>query len=83
MLPYPERARCPERSSLEGTGHFQEVTPPHLGSYVASGPLWRLSRTPLRIRRAASTLGQHDEYVYKEFLGYTDEEYAHLQEVGG
>ena len=34
-----------------------------------------MSKTPLSIRRHASNLGEDNEYVYKDLLGYTDTEY--------
>jgi crotonobetainyl-CoA:carnitine CoA-transferase CaiB-like acyl-CoA transferase len=35
----------------------------------------RMSKTPLSIRSAAPSLGQDNEYVYRELLGYSDAEY--------
>jgi crotonobetainyl-CoA:carnitine CoA-transferase CaiB-like acyl-CoA transferase len=35
----------------------------------------RMSKTPLTIRRAAPSLGQDNDYVYKDVLGYSEEEY--------
>jgi crotonobetainyl-CoA:carnitine CoA-transferase CaiB-like acyl-CoA transferase len=37
-----------------------------------------MSRTPPQLWRAAPTLGQDNEYVYKELLGITDDEYQQL-----
>jgi len=34
-----------------------------------------MSETPLQYWRHAPTLGQDNEYVYKEVLGYSEEEY--------
>ena len=35
-----------------------------------------LSKTPRRIKRTSPCLGEHNEYVFKELLGMTDEEIA-------
>ena len=35
-----------------------------------------LSKTPRRIKRPSPCLGEHNEYVFKELLGMTDEEIA-------
>ncbi len=67
---------------LLARGHFQEVTAPHLGTWQAPGVIWRMSRTPLRIRYPAPTMGEHNGYIYKELLGYSDEEYAGLEKAG-
>ena len=37
-------------------------------------PAYRLSKTPAHLYRAAPSLGQDNEFVYKEILGYSDEE---------
>ena len=41
------------------------------------GISFQLSKTPGEIT-AAPALGQHNEYVYKEILGFTDAEIADL-----
>jgi crotonobetainyl-CoA:carnitine CoA-transferase CaiB-like acyl-CoA transferase len=41
-----------------------------------------MSKTPSRIRLPAVRLGEHNEYVYKEVLGVSDEEYAQLEREG-
>jgi len=41
------------------------------------GPPFRLSKTPDR-QFTSSCLGQHSEYVYKEILGYSDDEIAEM-----
>ena len=35
-----------------------------------------LSKTPREIERPSPCLGEHNEYVYKELLGLTDDEIA-------
>ena len=67
---------------LLARGHFTEVDVPHLGTYLAPGMIWRMSETPLKIRYPAPTLGEHNEYVYKELLGYSDEECHRLEREG-
>ena len=63
-------------------GFFQEVTHPEAGTHRNPTFGFRLSRTPNSIRRAAPLLGQDNEYVYKELLGYTDQEYKRFEETG-
>jgi len=43
---------------------------------------WKFSRTPIRIRRPPVRFGGDNEYVYKELLGISDEEYAELEREG-
>jgi len=68
---------------LQARGHFEEVTAPGTGTYTMPGSPLRMSRTPrLKVRYPAPKLGEHNEYVYKQLLGYSDEEYARLEAEG-
>ena len=63
--------------------HFDDVTAPGGWSYQFPGSPIRMSGYGrLRVRRPAPNLGQHNEYVYKELLGYSDEEYVRLEKEG-
>ena len=62
--------------------HFQELTHPEVGTYLTPVSPWKMSKTNLRIRRPAPLMGQHNEYVYKELLGFTDDEYSRLEREG-
>jgi crotonobetainyl-CoA:carnitine CoA-transferase CaiB-like acyl-CoA transferase len=45
---------------------------PHMGSTIV------LSKTPAAARMASPCLGEHTEYVCREFLRMTDEEFVSL-----
>jgi crotonobetainyl-CoA:carnitine CoA-transferase CaiB-like acyl-CoA transferase len=62
---------------LGGRGFFVE-----LGKTRADGVPVRLSETPAGYRRAAPTLGQDNDYVYKELLGMSEGELAGLRQEG-
>ena len=51
------------------------------GTIPLTGPAAKLSRTPLRVRSAAPTLGQHNEEILDE-LGVSAEEQRRLRELG-
>ena len=62
--------------------HFYwELDHPDIGKFTYSGMPARLSKTPYEIRRAPM-LGEHNEYVYTELLGLSDEEFAQLTSDG-
>ena len=46
------------------------------------GPRHRLSETPAAVDRAAPTLGQDNDHVLRDLLGYDDPRIAHLNEIG-
>ena len=61
---------------LQSRGIWQKLKHPAAGThYYLKSPLSHMSKTPLSIRRYASNLGEDNEYVYKQLLGYSDDEY--------
>jgi crotonobetainyl-CoA:carnitine CoA-transferase CaiB-like acyl-CoA transferase len=67
---------CPQ---LAERGFFEEVTSASAGTHRYPGLNLRMANTPNHIRAGAPLLGEHNDYVYRELLGYSDEEYAALQ----
>jgi crotonobetainyl-CoA:carnitine CoA-transferase CaiB-like acyl-CoA transferase len=43
------------------------------------GMMWKYSKTPMNIRIAPCMLGEHNDYVFKEVIGMTDEEIKKLE----
>jgi benzylsuccinate CoA-transferase BbsF subunit len=63
---------------LKERHYFWTLDHPEIGPHVYPGPNFKLSKTPGELRTAAPCLGQHNEYVCKEILGMSEEEYADL-----
>jgi crotonobetainyl-CoA:carnitine CoA-transferase CaiB-like acyl-CoA transferase len=62
---------------------WQEVTHPVAGTHDYYKPsIAHMSEPPLRYWRHAPTLGQDNEYVYRQVMGYSDAEYRHFIETG-
>ena len=61
---------------------FQEVTHPEAGTHKNPTIGFKLQNTPYHIRRHAVLLGQDNEYVYKNVMGYSDEEYQRFIDMG-
>ncbi len=65
----------------QARGFYEEHFHPVLGApYRFPGPAFDMSETPLRIRKLHPTLGEDNEYVYKQVLGYSEEEYQRFIE---
>lgn len=58
--------------------HFQWLEHPVMGRHSYHSPAYRLSETPAVLTSAGPALGQHNEYVYREILGYSDDEVADM-----
>lgn len=67
---------------LRERGYFIRVTHADAGTHMYPGMPWKMSRTPLGIRTPAVRLGEHNQYIYKELLGYSQEEYRELETEG-
>ena len=64
-------------------GMFQKLTHPFIGTHNYLKPsISNMSETPLQYWRHAATLGEHNEYVYKDLLGYSPEEYQWFVDHG-
>ena len=61
---------------LAHRGHYWMLDHPTMGHRAYDGPSFRLSETPAELTKAAPLLGEDNEYVYKEIVGMSDEEYV-------
>ncbi|PKB80728.1 MAG: hypothetical protein BZY88_08140 [SAR202 cluster bacterium Io17-Chloro-G9] len=67
---------------LQERGAFVESEHPVAGPVVIPGPPFRLSETPWSLRAPAPLLGQHNEEVYTQVLGYDTKDIAEWQAEG-
>ena len=67
---------------LADRGYWEELSHPEAGMHLHPGVVWRAERTPNRLERAAPRLGEDNEYVYRELLGFSDNRYARFEELG-
>jgi benzylsuccinate CoA-transferase BbsF subunit len=61
--------------------HFVTLDHPLHGTTTVENSRFVMSRTPAAIRRAAPTLGQDNDYVLRDILGYTPEEIERLTDA--
>ena len=55
---------------------------PEMGSYYVTSFPYILSETPCVTPGPAPCMGQHNEYVYCQLLGYSDEEFMEMDSAG-
>jgi crotonobetainyl-CoA:carnitine CoA-transferase CaiB-like acyl-CoA transferase len=63
---------------LRARGHYVPIEHPEAGRQRVDGVRIKLSAAPGTVRHPAPLLGQHNEYVFKELLGISEEEYVNL-----
>jgi crotonobetainyl-CoA:carnitine CoA-transferase CaiB-like acyl-CoA transferase len=71
---------------LVNRGFFEMVSHREAGTHLYPGMLWKMSETPLSIRKPPPCLGEHNNYVFKEVLGMSNEEIVELEKeklIGG
>lgn len=67
---------------LQARGLFWPKTHREMGMLTHLGQASILSRTPAQPLMPAPCLGEHTEYVCREFLGISDIEFAELSQIG-
>jgi crotonobetainyl-CoA:carnitine CoA-transferase CaiB-like acyl-CoA transferase len=67
---------------MESRGFFVDVEHPKAGKLKYPTVPYRFSHTPSRIGRPAPLLGQDNDIIYCERLGYSKEEITKLKETG-
>jgi len=62
--------------------YFTEIEHPCAGSQFYPSLPFKLSQTPSRVRRPAPLLGQHNEEIYCQRLGYSRQELIRMTQAG-
>lgn len=63
-------------------GMFEEASQEDVGTHMYTGAPYKMSETPIKIRRGPVQVGQDNEYVYKTLLQTSDDEYTRLEQEG-
>jgi benzylsuccinate CoA-transferase BbsF subunit len=67
---------------MKTRGFFREITHTEIGTFSHQNPSFKLSKTPCDLDTTGPIMGQHTEYVCREFLGISDEEFVALLSEG-
>lgn len=76
--PVHDELDCLASPHLAERGFFEELEMPGVGRHVYPGIMTRWQETPNQIRRPPPLLGEHNEEIYLDLLGYSREEYDAL-----
>lgn len=80
--PVLEASRMFDDPHLRETGFFKTQTQKDAGTHTYVGPIWRFGETPVEFKQPPVLFGEHNDYVYRELLGFSEEEYDRLKEGG-
>ncbi len=67
---------------IEARGFIVEIDHPVAGKLKYPSRPYRFSKTPWRVERPAPLIGQHNEKVFCNHLGYTKPDLVKLKETG-
>jgi crotonobetainyl-CoA:carnitine CoA-transferase CaiB-like acyl-CoA transferase len=70
---------CPH---LQDRRWFREIEMPRVGTHRYPGYLFKMLRTPDEVRLPPCKLGEHNEEIYRDLLGYSREEYERMIAAG-
>jgi crotonobetainyl-CoA:carnitine CoA-transferase CaiB-like acyl-CoA transferase len=73
-------------AQLQCRGFFEVVSHREAGTHLYPGMLYKMGKTPLSIRKPPPCLGEHNDYVFKDVIGMSDDEIAELEKeqlIGG
>lgn len=71
-----------EDRHLNARGFFRPVEHPEAGTQLHLAPAWQASASPRPTPRHAPRLGEDNEYVYRQLLGFSEAEYRRFEELG-
>lgn len=71
-----------EDPQLKHRDHFQWLEHPVIGPMPYHDQAFKLSKTPAQTTKSAPCLGEDNEYIYKEVLGYSYDEISDLMAEG-
>lgn len=67
---------------LNARGFFETVTHHECGTHRYPGMLWKMSKTPGSFRAPPCCLGEHNDHIYRNLLGFDDSEIDRLRQEG-
>lgn len=67
---------------LDEVGFWETLEGAETGKNIYTSTLWKTASTDRSHKRAAPLLGEDNEYVYKELLGFDEDKYAEFESAG-
>ena len=73
---------CYSDPHIKERDFFINISHVDAGTHLYPGFIFNMSKTPPRLHQPPCCLGEHNEYVYKQVIKVSDEEYAQLEREG-
>ena len=82
VAPYNTAKEVLDSEQMGARGFFVQIEHPAAGKSKYPSAPYKFSKTPWKAGRPAPLLGQHNEEVYCQRLGYSKQELIQLREAG-
>ena len=81
--PVIEGSRAFDDPHVQARANYQAQTLyDGIGPYRYTTPFFKFPETPITVRQPPVALGEHNDYVYRDVIGVTEEEYDHYKALG-
>lgn len=80
--PVLEASRVFDDPHLRARHFFRSQTLAGAGTHEYMGPMWQFEETPIEFFQPPVTFGEHNDYVYREVLGMSEDEYQSCFDAG-
>ncbi len=81
--PILDGTRAFDDPHVQARGVYQPMTPfDQIGTYRFVTPFLRFPATPLTVHQPPVAMGEHNDYVYRELLDYSEAEYQGFKDRG-
>ncbi len=67
---------------LKARGFFVPITHPEIGTHRYTSTTFKMSKVPFLVRKPPVMLGEDNDYVYRQVLKLSEEEYDRLKALG-
>ena len=74
--------RCYADPHLKEREFFVPITAPEVGTHLYPSTAFKMSKIPFVVRKPPVRLGEDNDYVYREVLGFTEEQYDKMKALG-
>lgn len=80
--PVLEASRLYDDPHMRARGFFRKQHQKSSGEYEYMGPMWQFPETPVEFYQPPVMFGEHNDYVYRQLLGYSEAELEQLRAAG-
>ena len=61
---------------------FVQITHPEAGTHLYPSTTYKMSKVAFEVRKPPMRLGEDNDYVYREIIKLTEDEYQYLKDQG-